>query len=128
MMKTEDIETLKKVAEQAAFTFSQKDRPKNYSGEDFHVEKIIPLSEMTAAAIFNKSSGLRTIAFFYLILLGEQKDPDEQEPESDQRTKAQRRDRRSWYYFFPTDSHLLGMRYLEDLKKWIERENFKTRK
>ena len=32
---------------------------------------------------------------------------------------------KGWKYFFPTDSHLAGMRALELIKFEVERENYK---
>lgn len=98
-MKAEIKKKLKDAAEEAARRFSDKSRERNFSQEDFAVHRIVPLSEFTAVVIFLKSSGLFSIAFFYHV-------------------------KEYWNYFFPTDSHLLGMRYVEEWKKKIEDDNF----
>jgi hypothetical protein len=85
-------------AERVAQEYSNPAR--EYSnGEKFEVDDIKALSELAAAVIFKKSSGKKAIAFFYVV-----KD--------------------SWRYFFPSDSHLLGMEAFSEIKRRIEIENF----
>ena len=90
---------LKKEAERAAIEFSKPDRERNFAQETFTVHEIVPLSEMTAAVIFNKSSGKKAVMFFYF-----------------------RKD--EWLCFFPTDSHILGMEGFKPYKDRVERENY----
>jgi hypothetical protein len=97
-MRKEIAQKLMLEAERVAAEYSKPDR--EYSnGEHFEVAEILALSEFTAAVIFKKSSGKKAVAFFYTI-----KD--------------------NWRYFFPTDSHLLGMDSFPEIKKRIEIENF----
>jgi len=103
-MKKKIAFELKAKAEECAKHFSNPDRDFNYSKETFAVLRIIPLSEFTAAVIFLKSSEKQATAFFYYV-------------------KA------SWRYFFPSDSHLIGMRlfpnYKFDCEKYNYSKNFK---
>jgi hypothetical protein len=89
---------LKAEAERVAREYSNPLRERG-NGEVFDVEEILALSELTAAVVFKKDSGKRAVAFFYVV-----KD--------------------SWRYFFPSDSHLLGMEIFPEIKKRIEIENF----
>lgn len=85
--------------------FSRKDREMNFNAETFEAEEIIPVSDHAAVVKFRKQpTGKIGLAFFYYINSGMSK---------------------GWKYFFPTDSHLAGMRALELLKFEIERENYK---
>lgn len=83
--------------------FSRVDRQMNFNNESFAVQKIIPTSDHSASVIFTKSSGKRGIAFFYYIPNGMSK---------------------GWKYFFPTDSHITGMRAFELYKLQVEEFNF----
>jgi len=94
-----DLE-VKKIAER----FSRKDREMNFNNETFHVDKIYPSSDHSATVIFKKSSGKVGVAFFYYIPNGMSK---------------------GWKYFFPTDSHISGMRAFELHKLIAENENYK---
>lgn len=69
------------------------------NGEAFEVDEILALSEFTAAVVFKKDSGKKAVGFFYTV-----KD--------------------NWRYFFPSDSHLIGMEAFSEIKKRIEIENF----
>ena len=85
--------------------FSRKDREMNFNAETFSVDEIIPVSDHAAVVKFRKSPTNKIgLAFFYYINSGISK---------------------GWKYFFPTDSHLAGMRALELVKFEIERENYK---
>lgn len=98
-MKKQDALELKSFAKEIARRYSIKDREKNFNDETFEIFKIIPLSEMTAIVIFDKSSGKKAIAFFFI-----KKD--------------------KWDYFFPTDSHIIGMMLFSKYKERIEKENW----
>jgi len=84
----------------AARIFSNPDREFNQTHETFDVERCIPTSESTAVVYFKKNTGKIALAFFYYC-------------------------KNRWCYFFPTDSHILGMRYVEEHKKAIEEANIK---
>jgi hypothetical protein len=63
------------------------------------VDKIQPLSEDTAAVLFKKNTGKKAVAFFYIV-------------------------KTDWRYFFPRDSHILGMESFGEIKRGIEEYNF----
>lgn len=93
---------LKDKTESVAKNFSNPDREKNTNAETFIVDKITALSENTACVTYKKSSGKFALAFFYHVnVAGGQ-----------------------WYYFFPTDSHILGMELFSPAKQKIEAANF----
>ena len=94
---------LKKQAETVAERFSRTDRDMNFNSEVFTIDKIIPSSDHTATVVFRKSSGKQGVAFFYYIPNGLSK---------------------GWKYFFPTDSHITGMRAFEYHKLMAEDFNF----
>lgn len=101
-MKKEIAAKLQTAAEQAAELFSSPERPLNTNKETFKVDKITPLSESTAAVAYHKDGEKFAIAFFYWLNCngGE------------------------WRYFFPTDSHLLGMGLIGQAKQLIEFANY----
>ena len=101
-MKKETANKLEKKAEQVALNFSNHNRPLNNNNETFKVDKINPLSESTAFIVFHKDNKKFAGAFFYYVNVngGE------------------------WRYFFPTDSHLLGMGLISQAKQLIEFANF----
>jgi hypothetical protein len=84
--------------------FSNSNREMNYNNETFHIDKIIPTSDHSATVIFKKTSGKVGVAFFYYIPNGMSK---------------------GWKYFFPTDSHITGMRAFELYKLLAENDNYK---
>jgi hypothetical protein len=83
--------------------FSKTDREMNFNNESFLAKKIIPSSDHSASVIFEKTSGKQGVAFFYYIPNGMSK---------------------GWKYFFPTDSHITGMRAFEFHKLNAEEFNF----
>ena len=89
-------------ATDVAFYFSNPDREFNISKETFKVGKIKPLSDLTAAVHFNKTSGKVGVAFFYWV----------------------KSNGGHWKYFFPTDSHILGMVKMGDVLHDVELLNF----
>jgi hypothetical protein len=89
-------------ANKTAEDFSRTDREFNYSNESFKVGEIIPLSESTAAVIFDKTGGKKALAFYYYL----------------------NSQQGHWRYFFITDSHLLGLRKLEGILENVEKHNF----
>lgn len=95
---------LNKKALEIAEKFSNPDREYNRSKETFEFSAVKILSETSAVAYFKKSSGKIAItAMFYI------KDPENG----------------YWMYFFPKDSHILGMRKLPDILAAVEQHNFK---
>lgn len=84
--------------------FSRTDRAMNLNQETFEIDEVIPTSDHTAVVKYKKQpTGKIGIAFFYYIQNGMSK---------------------GWKYFFPTDSHIAGMRGLEFVKFEIERYNY----
>lgn len=81
--------------------FSEPGREKNINGETFSKDKVFILSEFTAAVYFNKNTGKKAVAFFYYVDVFGGK----------------------WYYYFPTDSHILGMNEFSKYKVAIENNN-----
>lgn len=102
-MNKEIAQELKKSVEEVAKRFSRKDREGNFNEETFEVDEIVPTSDHTAVVRFKKNTGKIGLAFFYYINRGMSK---------------------GWKYFFPTDSHITGMRAFEFMKLEVERENF----
>ena len=93
--------TLSKKAKEVAWNFSQP-RELNPTNETFELKEIIPLSETTAYAKFLKSSGKLAVAFFYFL----------------------NNQGGHWEYFFPTDSHIIGMSCMNSVLREVERHNF----
>jgi hypothetical protein len=101
MKKIIAVELCRK-AKNVAIQFSSTQRSKNFNEETFEVDYIRPLSEYTAAVYFKKNTDKRAIAFFYYVASGDG----------------------YWQYFFPSDSHILGMSMFGSLKADIEVENW----
>ena len=101
-MQKERAQALRKKALEVGLAYSNPDREFNHNKESFTLDKIVPLSETTVAAIYDKSTGKRAMAFFYWINGGGG----------------------YWQYFFPSDSHIFGMRKLPDILHKIEQTNF----
>ena len=81
--------------------FSNPNREFNTNNEIFKCSKIIPLSDSIAVVTFKKNTGKESNALFIYI-------------------------KNYWIYFFPTDSHELGMwNYLiKANRERIEKQNF----
>ena len=94
---------LEKFAKTVEERFSRTDREMNFNNEAFKIQKIIPSSDHTASVVFKKTSGKLGVALFYYIPNGMSK---------------------GWKYFFPTDSHITGMRAFEFHKLMAEEFNF----
>jgi len=103
-MNKEIAKELKAKAVDVAMRFSNSNRAQNFDNETFEIYKILPCSDHVATVIFKKSSGKSAAAFFYYIPNGASK---------------------GWRYFFPTDSHITGMRAFELHKMKIELDNYK---
>ncbi len=99
-MKKEFALKLSSCAKNVAEMFSNPNREYNTTKEIFELKEITPLSESTAIAIYLKNTGKKAFAFFYLV-----KD--------------------KWVYFFPKESHIVGMAKLSKYHQEIEEHNFK---
>jgi hypothetical protein len=102
-MRKDLVISLTKKAQEIADNFSNKERPNNQNKEVFIVAGIKPLSETTAEITFMKNTGKLAIAFAYHINMngGE------------------------WKYFFPTESHIIGMQRMSACLYTIDEHNFK---
>ena len=98
-MKIKIAKELKQEAEHIAKTFSDKKRELNQNQETFTLDKITPMSEYTAVAVYRKSSGKFAIYFMFYV-------------------------KNKWFGFFPTDSHLEGMKNMTSTKQKIEEANY----
>jgi len=73
----------------------------NYNKETFTIYEIIPLSESTACVVYEKTPGNKKVAFFFIYI-----------------------NDTFWFYYVPTDSHILGMASFGEYKLNLERENY----
>ena len=103
-MNKQIAKELKDIAIVVATRYSNTNREMNFNNESFEIDEIIPTGEHTATICFKKTSGKIGVAFFYYIPNGSSK---------------------GWRYFFPTDSHITGMRTFEFHKLMIESKNYK---
>tara|TARA_R100000742_G_C4279180_1_gene103144 strand:- start:1314 stop:1718 length:405 start_codon:yes stop_codon:yes gene_type:complete len=94
---------LKVFATVVANRFSQTKREGNVSDETFEVYEIIPTSDQTAIVFFKKNTAKLGMGFFYYIARGVSQ---------------------GWKYFFPTDSHIVGMMASHYYKLEVERKNY----
>lgn len=101
-MRKDIAQKLKQRIKEVVELFSRPDRSRNFNNETFKFNSTIPLSEYTAAVVFDKNTGKKALAFFYWVNSGEG----------------------YWHYFFPSDSHILGMELFGKYKQQIEVENF----
>ncbi len=102
-MKYEIAVELKKAAEELARFFSQPERKAMFTGEDWTLDDIFPLSDTAAAVVYLKTGGKKAVAFFFYDGTGNKK---------------------SWKKFFPSDSHIVGMEAFSKYKLEIEHSNF----
>jgi hypothetical protein len=99
-MQKKLAEQLMEAALKTANAMSVSTRDYNHNQETFKIEAIRPLSDRTAAVYYQKNpSGKLALGFFFFV-----KD--------------------SWWHIFPTDSHILGMQKLIDLKAEMEYRNW----
>ena len=96
------VVSLHKFAETVAKRFSKPNREGNYKAETFSVYEVIPTSDQTAVVFFKISTKKLGLAFFYYINRGSSM---------------------GWKYFFPTDSHVVGMMATHFYKLEVERYN-----
>jgi len=95
---------MKEKAEEICKKYSDPKRELNTYSEVWVVESIVPLSESTAVALFQKSKGKKAFAFMYWVNM--KPTPYVQ-------------------YFIPTESHVFGMTKLTKYLQGIEEHNFK---
>lgn len=95
--------SLKIKALEVAVIFSDEKRAYNNNNETFVLNEIIPLSENTACVVYEKTPSNKRVAFFffYINMLNS-----------------------IWFYYCPTDSHIIGMESFGKYKLDIERFNY----
>ena len=102
-MKKDQAVKLQNFAIEVAMRYSKTDREFNHNNETFDIHSITVLSDSTAVVYFKKTPGDKlAAAFFYWTNGGGGK----------------------WNYFFPTDSHVIGMVNFKDKLLAVERHNF----
>lgn len=104
-MNKELFEQLRVIATDNAAKYSNPEREHNYQNDVFCLDSIIPQSDTTAFVIYRKSSGLKVLFFYYHIRMNGGR----------------------WFYFVPTDSHILGMDAIKQAKREIEIYNSQIR-
>ena len=97
------FESLKEKTIEVAARFSDPTRTKNYTQEQFTVDSIVPVCDTVAFVRFKKNTGKLALAVFFYV----------------------NSQYNNWYYFFPTDSHVLGFIGLREEKLKIEEHNAK---
>lgn len=95
--------SLNSKAQQIANDFSNPTRTGNQNKEVFCVMGVKPLSESTAVITFMKNTGKLALAFAYFV-----------------NAKGG-----YWSYFFPTESHAIGMQKFQPELTKIDQYNFK---
>ncbi len=93
---------LKQAAYKVAVKYSNLNRAKNFNNETFDSYKIKHASEHSAFVIYKKNTGKYALAFFYYLDQGGG----------------------WWTYFFPKESHLVGVQKLPEIMGKIEQANF----
>ncbi len=99
----ERAQKLSNHADEVAGRYSRTDREFNHNNETFFVDKIRPLSDTTAVVYFKKTPSNKIAAAFFYWTNG---------------SGGQ------WNYFFPTDSHVVGMLNFKDKLLAVETHNF----
>ena len=103
-MNKERAKELNQFCKTVAERFSNTSRQGNINNETFSVEEIIPTSDDSAVVNFVKNTGKLAVAYMYYINRGRSK---------------------GWKYYFPTDSHVVGMQAFSFYKLEAERRNYK---
>jgi len=93
---------LRSTAIEVAKSFSDPNRAFNFNNETFTVNCITPLSDDTAIVNLKKNTGKEVLFFFYWVNIGNGK----------------------WWYFAPSDSHIIGMEQFGKYKLQLEEKNF----
>jgi hypothetical protein len=101
-MKREVAIKLKETASEIERIFSDPTRKFNTLKETYTLDKIEILSEYTAALIFKKNTGKKALVFAYHTMAAEGK----------------------WQYFFPKESHTVGMEKVSKLLNEVEQFNY----
>jgi hypothetical protein len=102
-MRKDLVESLWVKARDIARVFSNPERALNNNREVFSVLEIVPMSESVAVVIFSKMpTNKKALAVCVYINGGDG----------------------YWQYFFPTDSHVLGLKHLDEELHKVELFNF----
>lgn len=101
-MKRDVAIKLKETAAEIERIFSDPNRKFNTLKETYTLDKIEVLSEYTAALIFKKNTGKKALVFAYHTMAQEGK----------------------WQYFFPKESHTVGMSRVAELLNQVEQYNY----
>ncbi len=95
------IDKLQETIKEVEIKFSQPTQ-KYTNPQEFKLDKVVPLSDLTAALIFNRGSNTKTLLFAFHNGSTEGK----------------------WQYFFVRESHVLGLSRLKDAYDLVENHNF----
>lgn len=95
------IEKLQETIKEVEVKFSQPTQKYN-NPQEFKLDKIVPLSDLTAALIFNRGANTKVLLFAFHSGSTESK----------------------WQYFFVRESHVLGLNRLKDYFDQVENYNF----
>lgn len=101
-MKRDVAIKLKETATEIERIFSDPNRKFNTLKETYTLDKIEVLSEYTAALIFKKNTGKKALVFAYHTMAQDGK----------------------WQYFFPKESHTVGMSKVGELLNQVEQHNY----
>ena len=94
---------------------SHKDREKNYAKEEFHYYDKDLTSEEAVTVRYIKDQGKFVLVFFFWR-------PDK----SGQDIPYMKELGGRWYWFLPTDSHVLGMKRFAEIKNETEAHNYRV--
>lgn len=111
-------ESIKKLlishADFMAVVFSDKERKGNFNQEDFRTKEIVPMSDLTATIIYEKSKegvvGKDAVAFAYYSKNQDKVPGDKRKP-------------KKWHIFFPTDTQLAGFMRFDGVKSFGKCDN-----
>jgi len=113
-MKKHIARELKRSAEELAKTFSKPSRD-YYSGQTFTLKECRPLSDHCAAVIYKLSGGKLVLALAFYKRTKKIEDP---------KNPKKKIDLWKWKIFFLSDSHILGLTSIAEIKEEIELYNF----
>lgn len=95
------IDKLQETIKEVEVKFSQPTQ-KYTNPQEFKLDKVVPLSDLTAALIFNRGANAKVLLFAFHNGSVEGK----------------------WQYFFVKESHVLGLNRLKDCYDYVENHNF----
>lgn len=95
------IDKLQETIKEVEVKFSQPTQKYN-NPQEFKLDKVVPLSDLTAALIFNRGANSKVLLFAFHSGSTESK----------------------WQYFFVKESHVLGLSRLKDCYDYVENHNF----